>query len=99
MTASLDITTTRQKMKRKKVVLKWNKKEKEFNSRYPEWNGGGARAVSNAFLGMITSFEKEMASDWEGKPTGFTNFRDYLSGAGFDPDTFTILVFEKKNHD
>lgn len=44
---------------------------------------------------MIRKFEDFMSKDFEGKPTGFTNFRDYLSSGGFDPDTFTISVNAK----
>lgn len=65
-------------------------------SRYPEWENRNARIMGNAFFDMIKQFENSMSKNWEGKPTGFTNLRDYLSNGGFDPDTFTISVKAKK---
>ena len=79
-----------------KVTVKWSKKEKDWMSRYPEWENRNARIMGNAFFDMIKQFENSMSKNWEGKPTGFTNLRDYLSDGGFDPDTFTISVKAKK---
>ena len=79
-----------------KVTVKWSTKEKDWMSRYPEWENRNARIMGNAFFDMIKQFENSMSKNWEGKPTGFTNLRDYLSDGGFDPDTFTISVKAKK---
>jgi len=79
-------------MNRGKVVVKWSKKEKDWQSKYPEWKNRNARIVGNSFFDMIRKFEDFMANDWEGKPTGFKNLRTYLLDAGFDPDTFSISV-------
>lgn len=77
---------------RKKVTVKWSKRENDWISNYPSRNG---RITGNAFFDMIQKFEEFMSKDWQGKPTEFTNLRDYLSNGGFDPDTFTISVKEK----
>ena len=76
-----------------KVTVKWSKKENDWVSKYESRNG---RITGNAFFDMIRKFEDFMSKDWEGKPTGFTNFRDYLSSGGFDPETFTISVKAKQ---
>lgn len=70
---------------RDKRKLSWSKKENDWSSDY------------TPFFDMIRKFEDFMKYDWENKPTGFTNFRDYLSDGGFDPDTFTITVKKKEN--
>ncbi|MGA9651902.1 hypothetical protein [Pedobacter sp.] len=80
---------------KEKVTVKWSKKEKDWQSRYPEWENRNARIVGNQFFNMIREYEEFMSKNWEGKPTGFTTLRDYLSQAGFDPDTFTISVNAK----
>jgi hypothetical protein len=82
---------------RKKVTVKWSKKENDWISNYPDWENRNARITGNSFFTMIEKFEEFMSKDWQGKPTGFTNLRDYLSNGGFDPDTFTISVKEKLN--
>lgn len=82
----------------KKVTVKWSKREKDWQSRYPEWENRNARITGNSFFIMIQKFEEFMSKDWQGKPTGFTNLRDYLSNGGFDPDTFTISVKAKKTN-
>ncbi len=79
---------------RKKVTVKWSKRENDWISNYPSRN---ARITGNSFFDMIQKFEEFMSKDWQGKPTEFTNLRDYLSNGGFDPDTFTISVKEKLN--
>lgn len=84
---------------KEKVTVKWSKKEKDWVSRYPEWPNRNARITGGAFFDMIRKFEEFMSKDWEGKPTGFTNLRDYLSSGGFDPDTFTISVKAKLKED
>lgn len=83
------------KRSKEKVTVKWSKKEKDWVSKYPEWENRNARITGNAFFDMIRKFEEFMSKDWQGKPTGFTNLRDYLSNGGFDPDTFTISVNAK----
>lgn len=82
---------------REKVTVKWSKKENDWISNYPDCENRNARITGNSFFTMITKFEEFMSTNWEGKPTGFTNLRDYLSNGGFDPDTFTISVKEKLN--
>jgi hypothetical protein len=77
---------------KEKVVVKWSKKENDWLSKYPNRNG---RITGNSFFTMIKQFEEFMSKDWQGKPTGFTSLRDYLSDGGFDPDTFTISVHAK----
>lgn len=81
----------------KSVTVKWSRKQKEWISKYPEWENRNARITGNAFFEMIRAFENFMSKDWEGKPTGFKNLREYLSSGGFDPDTFTISVKIKNN--
>lgn len=83
------------KRSKEKVTLKWSKNESDWIVKYPEWKNRNARITGSAFCSMIQEFEKFMAKNWEGKPTGFTNLRDYLSDGGFDPDTFTISVNAK----
>jgi len=73
-------------MSKEKVTVKWSKREKDWQSRYPEWPNRNARIVGNAFFTMIRQYEEFI------KPAGYTDFRDYLSKAGFDPDTLTITV-------
>lgn len=80
---------------KEKVTVKWSNKEKDWVSKYPEWSNRNGRITGNAFFNMIRKFEDFMSKDFEGKPTEFTNFRDYLSSGGFDPDTFTISVNAK----
>jgi hypothetical protein len=80
-----------------KVTVKWSKREKDWQSCYPEWENRSARIIGNSFFTMISKFEEFMSNDWQGKPIGFTSLRDYLSEGGFDPDTFTISVKAKKN--
>lgn len=75
-----------------KVVLKWSKKRKDWEVNHPEWPSRNADIIGDALFEMIARFEKFMSTNWEGKPTGFTNLRDYLERGGFDPDTFTISV-------
>jgi hypothetical protein len=79
-----------------KVTVKWSKKESDWQSRYPEMPNRNGRITGNAFFTMIRVFEESMSKDWEGKPTGFTNLRDYLKSGGFDPDTFCISVKKLK---
>ena len=81
---------------REKVVVKWSKKEKDWQSRYPEWPNRNARITGNMFFNMIRVLEEHMSKNWEGKPTEFISLRDYLEKGGFDPDTFTISVKAKE---
>lgn len=73
-------------MSKEKVTVKWSKKENDWQSRYPEWPNRNARIVGNAFFTMIRNYEEFM------KPSGYADFRDYLTKAGFDPDTLTITI-------
>jgi hypothetical protein len=73
-------------MSKEKVTVKWSKKGKDWQSRYPEWGNRNARIVGNAFFTMIRRYEEFM------QPSGYIDFRDYLTKAGFDPDTLTITV-------
>lgn len=82
-------------LSKEKVIVKWSTTEKDWVSKYPEWKNKNARITGNAFFSMIRKFEEFMSSDWEGKPTGFKNLRQYLSDGGFDPDTFKISVNAK----
>jgi hypothetical protein len=81
--------------KKANVVLKWSKRERDWVANFHNSETSNGRPVVNSFLGMVTDFERLMRQDCFGKPTGFTNLRDYLEGAGFDPDTFTISVKSK----
>lgn len=83
------------KRSKEKVIVKWSKKENDWQSKWPEWVNRNAKITGHAFFDMIRKWEEFMSKDWEGKPTGFTNLRDYLSNGGFDPDTFTISVNAK----
>ena len=83
------------KRSKEKVIVKWSKKENDWQSKWPEWENRNAKITGHAFFDMIRKWEEFMSKDWEGKPTGFTNLRDYLSNGGFDPDTFTISVNAK----
>ena len=76
-----------------KVTLKWSKRERDWIIHYP--NKAGA-TVGSAFFDMIRKFDEFMSRDWEGKPTGYTDFREYLSNAGYNPDTFQIIVKKQK---
>lgn len=73
-------------MSKEKVTVKWSKREKDWQSKYPEWPNRNARIVGNAFFTMIRLYEDQM------RPMGYKDFRDYLTKAGLDPDTFTITV-------
>lgn len=86
------------KHSKEKVTVKWSKKEKDWISKYPEWENRNAKITGNAFFHMIQCWEDFMSKDWEGKPTGFTSLRNYLSNGGFDADTFTISVHAKLNN-
>lgn len=83
------------KRSKQKVTVKWSKKENDWQSKYPEWENRNARIPGNAFFSMISYFEEKMRSNYKGEPTGFKDFRTYLSEGGFDPDTFTISVCAK----
>lgn len=86
-------------MKRKeRVTVKWSTKENDWQSRYPEWQNRNARIVGNSFFNMIRKFEEFMGKDWQGKPTKFKSLRQYLSDAGFDPNTFSISVYAKSSN-
>lgn len=77
-----------------KVTVKWSKKEKDWQSKYPEWENRNARIVGNAFFTMIMQYEKFMGMGEVGAI--YKNFRDYLDKAGFDPNSFTISVKAKQ---
>ena len=78
-----------------KVIVKWSKKDNDWLSKYPEWENRKGKIMGIAFFNMIRKFEDFLKRDFEGKPTGFVNLRDYLSKGGFDPDSFTISVNAK----
>jgi hypothetical protein len=67
---------------KKKVTLKWSKREGDWESRFPEWKNRNARILGNNLFTMIQEFEK-----WKGE-----KLRDVIAQAGFDPDTFTITI-------
>ena len=71
------------------VKVKWNKKEQDWNSHYPEWTNRNARILGNNFFAMIRQFE-----EWKG-----CSLRETISSAGFDPDTFVISVKAKEGED
>lgn len=79
-----------------RALVKWSKKENDWEAHYPEWPNRNARITASSFFTMIKKFEEFMGKDWEGKPTGFTSLRQYLEDGGFDPDTFTISVYAKQ---
>ena len=70
---------------KKKVIVKWSKKENDWISKYPEWENRNARILGNNFFNMISEFEK-----WRGE-----DLRKTISNAGFNPATFTISVEAK----
>ena len=82
-------------MERQKVYVKWNKKEKDWYSHFPEWENRNARIVGNCFFLMIQKYEEFMKRDYAGRDTDFISLRDHLESAGFDPDSFTISVKAK----
>ena len=43
-------------MKEKKVTLKWSKKEKDWVSKYPEWENESVKSIGNSFFdgGLLT---------------------------------------------
>ena len=69
-----------------KVTIKWNKKEHDWNSIYPEWENRNARIFGNNFFAMISKFEEYKSE----------SLRKIIDNAGFDPDTFTISVKAKE---
>lgn len=71
----------------KKVTVKWNKKENDWITKYPEWKNRNARILGLNFLTMIQEFEK-----WKGE-----DLRKVIEGAGFDPDSLTITVKERQS--
>lgn len=75
------------------VKLRWSKKEQDWLINYESHSG---KCVGGAFFGLIQEFEKFMSKSWDGQPTGFTTFRQYLIDGGFDPDSFTISVNPQK---
>jgi hypothetical protein len=70
---------------KEKVTVKWSNKEKDWVSKFPEWENRNGKITGNAFFTMIQEFEKFIGKD----------LRGYLSSGGFDPDTFTISVNAK----
>ena len=70
---------------KKKVTVKWSKKENDWISNYPEQKNRDARILGNNFFNMISEFEKWKEED----------LRKTISDAGFNPDTFTISVEAK----
>ncbi len=70
---------------KEKVTVKWSKREKDWVSKWPEWENRNAKILGNNFFGMIREYE-----EWSGK-----KIRNIISEAGFDPDTFTISVKAK----
>lgn len=75
-----------------KTTVKWSKKENDWVCKYPDRNG---RLIGDALFTMIDKFEEFMKTDHTGGKTDFTNFRDYLTSAGYDPDSFNISVKKK----
>jgi hypothetical protein len=73
------------KRSKEKVTVKYNPKDKDYVSRYPEWENRNARILGNNFFTMIQEFEK-----WKGE-----KLADVISNAGFDPNTFCISVNAK----
>ncbi len=71
---------------KEKVTVKWSKKEKDWISKWPEWENRNAKILGNNFFTMIQEFEK-----YKGE-----KLRKVISDAGFDPDSFTISVRAKK---
>jgi len=80
---------------KEKVTVKWSKKEKDWVSKYPEWENRNGRITGNSFFNMIRLFDESISKDWEGNPGEYKSLRDYLETGGFDPDTFTISVNAK----
>jgi hypothetical protein len=72
---------------KEKVTVKWNKKEKDFIARYPEWPNRNPRILANNIFTMLQEFEK-----WKG-----ISLIETIKEAGFDPDTFVISVNAKIN--
>lgn len=74
------------KKKRESITLKWSKKIRDWEAKYPEWKNRNARILSLNFLEMIASFERWKKEDLE----------KVIENAGFDPETFQIVVKAKE---
>lgn len=75
---------------KEKVTAKWNKKEKDWFYRYPEYKNRNGRITAH-FLDTIIHLAEEYAI----KELKCKSLRDYFEGGGFDPDTFTISINAK----
>ncbi len=75
-------------MAKEKVTIKWSKREKDWISRFPEWDNRNPRILGNNFFHMIQDY----------KNANGESLRTIIDNAGFDPDTFTIIVHAKKNN-
>jgi general stress protein 26 len=74
---------------KEKVTAKWNKKEKDWFFRYPEYQNRNGKITAHFFDGMI-----KYADDYA-KELGYEDLRDYFEKGGFDPDTFEIKIHAK----
>lgn len=67
---------------KKKVILKWSKRENEWICKYPEMTNRNGSVTAKIFLNFIHNFENKMNCD----------FRTHLEKWWLNPDTFTIRV-------
>ncbi len=74
---------------KEKVTVKWSKTEKDWITKYPEWQNRNARILGINLLSMMQMYEEKK---------GY-KFRELIENAGFDPDTFTISVNAKIEDD
>ncbi len=70
---------------KEKITIKWNKKDHDWEFKYPEWENRNPRILGINLTYMITDFEKNREE----------KLIDLISQAGFDPDTFSISVCAK----
>lgn len=75
------------KRRKEKVTAKWNKKEKDWFYRYPEYKNRNGRITAHFFDEII-----RMADEYCQKHLNKNGIRDYFKSGGFDPDTFTISI-------
>lgn len=78
------------------LIVKWWKKEQDWAAFYQNRN---SRILGRVFCQMISDFEERMKIDWQGNPTDFKDFRQYLINAGFDPDSLRITIKELPKKD
>ena len=67
---------------KKKVVLKWSKKENEWVCKYPEMPNRNGSITAKIFLSFIKDFENKMNCD----------FKKHLESGWLNPKSFIVKV-------